>query len=340
MKLSIVIPVYNVEQYIKRCIDSIISQETTGLDIECIFVDDCTPDMSMDIVKNLLDNYHGSMQFTLLKHDQNKGLSEARNTGIKNARGDSILFVDSDDYLTPNSISYMMAAKAQYPDADIVMGNVYEHRYKKNQYNIKETQYITGGTNVRRWMLTNEFAISAWNKIFNRQFLLDNNLFFEPGILYEDIPWTYKLYTKISSILLLPNVTYGYWFNEHSISSSSQPSDKAVRSFVTGCQTLLDIPYERDLYVQRSLFIFRWLLNGINARKNCSSPEILQKLYSQRSQFMSKTISDFRLILASFFLLMYQPFNKAFHLRFFRHHYNRLSKAVECCAQFFNFLHK
>lgn len=337
MKLSIIIPVYNVERYIKRCLESVMSQKTDNHEIECILIDDCTPDNSIIIAKEMIDNYHGSIHFVCYRHEQNKGLSEARNTGIKNATGDFLIFIDSDDYLMPNALFSFIEAKENYPKADIVIGNIFEHKYKKTHYNIKETKYIIGGTEVRRWMLTNEFAISSCNKLFSRQLLIDNNFYFEPGILYEDIPWTYKLYTKISSIVLLPNVTYEYWYNESSISSSSQPSNKAVRSFVIGCKTMLDIPYEKDLYVSQKLFIFRWLINAVNARRNCSSKEILDSLYSMRSQFMHSTLRDFRIILAAFFLLMYRPFNDLFKLRFFRRYYNQLNNMIRKMADLFNF---
>ena len=340
MKLSIIIPVYKVEKYIQRCLESVTSQESTSWNIECILIDDCTPDNSMIIAKEMVNNYQGNIEFIILKHQQNKGLSEARNTGLREASGDYILFIDSDDYLMPNSLAYMLEAKKQYPNTDVIIGNVYEHKYNKNQYNIKTIKHIEEGIEVRRWMLNNEFAISAWNKLFSRQLLIDNNLFFEPGILYEDIPWTYQLYSKISSILLFPNVTYGYWYNESSISSSSQSSDKAVRSFVIGCKTLLNISYEAELYVPQKLFVFRWLLNAINARNNCSSEEILETLFTQRRLLMRSTLYDFRLVLASFFLLMYQPFNSAFKLRFFRRNYNHINWGVRKIAELFNFLHR
>lgn len=338
-KLSIIIPIYNVESYIQRCLESIIGQKTDSFNTECIIVDDCSPDNSMNIANNIISSYKGSIVFKILRHNKNMGLSEARNSGLKIASGDSILFIDSDDYLMPNALSCMMEAKANYPDVDIIIGNVYEHKYKKNQYKLKEQQLITGGTEVRRWMLTNEFAISAWNKIFSRDLLIENQLFFEPGILYEDIPWTHKLYTKISSILLLPNVTYGYWYNENSISSSSQPSDKSVRSFVIGCQSLVDTLYESPLYVPQKLFIFRWVLNAINAKSRCTSKEILDSLYRIRSKFMFSTLSDYRIILAIFFLLMYNPFNQVFRIRYFRRYYNQLSRLVGHIAYCFDFLH-
>lgn len=340
MKISIIIPVYKVEKFIQRCLESVMSQETISWDVECLLIDDCTPDNSIEIARQLVKNYQGDIDFKFFKHQQNKGLSEARNTGIREASGDLILFVDSDDYLMPNGLAYLIEAKKQNPNIDVIIGNVYEHKYKKNQYDIKKMVHIEGGTEVRRWMLTNEFAISAWNKLFSRQLLIDNNLFFEPQILYEDIPWTYLLYTKISSILLLPNVTYGYWYNETSISSSSQHSNKAVRSFVIGCQTLLSISYEAELYVPQKLFIFRWLLNAINVRKNCSSEEILETLFTQRAQFMRSVLCDFRLVLASFFLLMYHPFNDVFRIHFFRRHYNHINSIVRKIAELFSFLHK
>lgn len=339
MKLSIIIPVYNVEKYIQRCLESVMSQEIDTFETECLIVDDCTPDNSMNIVREMVNGYKGVISFILLKHQHNKGISEARNTGLKKASGDVVLFIDSDDYLMPNSLLYLMNAKEKYPNADIVIGNVYEHRYNKNQYQIEGIQYICGGTEIRYWMLTNEFAISVWNKLFSRQLLIDNNLFFEPGIVYEDILLIYQLYTKISSILLLPNVTYGYWFNESSLSNSSRPDDMAVRSLVTICQIMLDIPYEAKLYVPQKLFIFRWLLNAVNARKNCSSNEVLNKLYSLRKKLMRSTLSDHRYILATFFLLMYRPFNDVFKFRSFRRYYNNYNQIVRKIAETFNCLH-
>ena len=80
MKLSIIIPVYNVEKYIQRCLESVMSQETDSFETECIIVDDCTPDSSMDIIRKMVNDYQGSISFIFLNHQQNKGLSEARNT--------------------------------------------------------------------------------------------------------------------------------------------------------------------------------------------------------------------------------------------------------------------
>ena len=339
MKLSIIIPIYKVEDYIERCLKSVINQDLDTFDVECLLINDCTPDNSMRIARRLLDDYNGPISFIIINHHVNKGQSEARNNGIKNATGDYVLFVDSDDYLLPNSLSRLMSAKEKYPYTDIVIGNVYEHKYKKKQHNINNVLLIKDGTKARRWMLTNEFSISPWNKLFKRQFLIDNNLFFEIGIMAEDIPWTYVLYTKISSILIIPEVTYGYWYNEKSLSNSYSTTDKTVRSYVIGCRIMLCIPYEQELYIPQHLFIFRWLLNAINISDYCESNFILDQLHSLRKQFFLSTIRDLRLILALFFLLLYNPFHYILHFRIFRHNYNIISKTVYHFAKLFNFLH-
>lgn len=338
-KLSIIIPVYNVEDYIQRCIESVIFQDNNTYSIECVIVDDCSPDNSMRIIYNIIEQYKGNIFFSIVRHEQNKGLSEARNTGMKHAHGEFVLFLDSDDYLMPNSISYMFDTSNKYPSVDIIIGNVYEHKYKKNQYEYKEPLLISGGYEVRKWLLSHDYAVSSWNKIFNREFLIDNRLFFEPDILHEDIPWTYLLYTKISSVLLLPNVTYSYWFNPKSITSTSKPTDKTIKSYVRGCQLMLDIPYEKELYVPQQLYIYRSLLNASNARNRYSSPDILRFFYSVRSQFFNNNLYNGRIILMIFFSLLYRPFFYLFKIRIFRRYYNQISKIVEWTANLFNFLH-
>lgn len=338
--ITIVIPVYNVEKYIRRCLESVISQENINYTIECAIVDDCSPDNSMSIVHDIIDRYKGNILFSTFRHEQNKGLSEARNTGIRHASGEYVLFLDSDDYLIPNSIAYMLNSSKDYPPVDIIIGNVYEHKYKKNQYDYKNPVFISGGYEARHWLLTHEFAVSSWNRIFKRNFLVNNNFYFEPGILHEDIPWSYKVYTKIQNILLLPKVTYSYWFNQNSITSTTHVTDKTILSYVRGCQIMLETPYEPSLFVHQQLYIFRSLVNASNARTNCSSPEVINLFKSVRSQLMLRNIRNGRIILALFFTLAYHPINLFFKIRIARRYYNQTAKLVAKTANFFNFFHK
>ena len=121
MKISIIVPVYNVEQYIKECFDSISAQTYKG-EIECIFVDDCGQDKSVEILEKMIACYQGGISFSIIHHDHNKGLSGARNTGIRNASGDYLYFLDSDDYLLPKSIELLANIVRQNPNVQVVQG--------------------------------------------------------------------------------------------------------------------------------------------------------------------------------------------------------------------------
>ena len=117
MKISVIIPVYNVEKYIYRCIESIINQTMTE-DIECIIVNDATPDKSINIIKEILSHYNGNISFKIINHEKNEGLAAARETGMKYAQGDYIIHLDSDDYCEINMLEEMYNT-AITNDADI-----------------------------------------------------------------------------------------------------------------------------------------------------------------------------------------------------------------------------
>ena len=119
MKITIIVPVYNVEQYIKECFDSIAAQTYKG-DIECIFVDDCGQDKSVEILEKMIACYQGGISFSIIHHEHNKGLSGARNTGIRNASGDYLYFLDSDDCLLPKSIESLANILRQNPNVQVV----------------------------------------------------------------------------------------------------------------------------------------------------------------------------------------------------------------------------
>ncbi len=106
MKISIIVPVYNVERYIEECLKSVMEQNFGGA-LECIVVDDCGSDSSMAVVERLTGAYTGPIEFRIISHDRNRGLSAARNSGIRAASGDYVSFLDSDDRLLPGAIAAM-----------------------------------------------------------------------------------------------------------------------------------------------------------------------------------------------------------------------------------------
>ena len=121
MKISIIVPVYNVEEYIEDCLRSITAQTYKG-EVECIIVDDCTPDSSCTIIEKFISKYAGNIQFKLLHHEKNRGLSAARNTGIDATTGEYIYFLDSDDEITPNCIE-LLAEPLKKEKYDFVIGD-------------------------------------------------------------------------------------------------------------------------------------------------------------------------------------------------------------------------
>ena len=135
VSISIIIPVYNVEAYIRRCLESVMTQEFAGATVECILIDDCTPDGSMTIVEEMVTNYDGPISFVLLKHKENRGLSAARNTGILHAKGDYVFFMDSDDYMMPHSLQYFLDNQSKYEGVDMIIGNARNCKANNNLIN-------------------------------------------------------------------------------------------------------------------------------------------------------------------------------------------------------------
>ena len=174
-KVSIIVPVYNVSEYIERCILSIIKQ--TFNNIECILINDCTEDDSIEKSLKLINNYTGNIKFKIFNHKRNRGLSAARNTGTENANGEYIYYLDSDDEITPDCIELLVAETQKYNDIEMVMGNTLSIPYN-SYYDIpfnKEYKHITDNNWIRRCTFGPfpRFQVNAWNKLLNKNFLLN-----------------------------------------------------------------------------------------------------------------------------------------------------------------------
>ena len=203
--ISIIIPVYNVELYIRDCIESLINQ--TSNNFEAIFVDDCGVDKSIEIVKDYI--IQGKLQNAfIIRRDRNGGLSAARNTGMENAHGKYFLFLDSDDYFPNNAIEVFsnVLSKKTY---DIVVSG-----YKKIPQNIiclnglKKKEL--SGNEIAHNYYHNRIHVTAWNKLVRRKFIMNNKLFFEEGIIHEDILWSFLVMSKADTLCCIKEITYNY----------------------------------------------------------------------------------------------------------------------------------
>ena len=215
MKVSIIIPVYNVAKYIKRCLQSVVDQ--TYQDMECILVDDCGNDNSIELAKEFIKEYHGTIAFKFLRHEHNKGQSAARNTALRHSQGDYVFFLDSDDAIPSDSIAMLMALATRYPQADFIQGNLLDEtgRISKLGWRITLPEYCNDHDDLEKYMLS-VVVYSAWNKVIKTSFLIKNNLFFPEGIIHEDLYWTFFLAKYAKAVGFVNQGTYIYYINDNS----------------------------------------------------------------------------------------------------------------------------
>ena len=219
MLLSIIVPVYKVEQYIRPCILSIFNQNLNDSDFELVLVDDETPDNSFERINDIIDSHNN---ITILRQ-QNAGLSAARNTGLKSAKGDYVLFVDSDDLLVPKQLCRLLdKAIEETPDLLITKFiKLTDHEIERWSHEKKqdcEFQIKTGTSAFIDDL--NPQQCYVWRTIYRRQFLLENNLFFIPGLYFEDVPFTTICYITAKKCILTSTLLYIYRQRQGSIVSS------------------------------------------------------------------------------------------------------------------------
>lgn len=227
--VSLIIPIYNVELYVDRCLRSVMAQSYS--DIECILVDDCTPDGSMSVCDRLLAEYRGPIQFKVLHHDHNRGLSAARNTGTDAATGDYVFYLDSDDAIIPECIEWMVKEMGKHPDTQMVCGSMDsdDRVYCAEQYTIiDDNQAIK----LRYLNPKQEFPVPAWNKLIRKDFLNQHNIAFRDGILHEDVLWTFHTIQYLSNVVMLQSPTYCYNIREDSITAKTTSTAARANSLM------------------------------------------------------------------------------------------------------------
>ena len=214
MKISIIIPIYNVAPYVERCLYSALNQSYE--DIELVLVDDCGTDNSMNIVSEVVEKYVGNKKILLFKHEHNLGLSAARNTGIKNATGDYLLFLDSDDEIPLNAVELLLEATNENPD--FVIGNIKVLGSDKFSFYFSiPSGVIQGNELILDSFIKDKWYSMAVNKLIKKEFLLNHHLFFKEGILHEDELWSFILATKANKMSVVKDYTYHYYIRNDSI---------------------------------------------------------------------------------------------------------------------------
>lgn len=232
--ISIIIPIYNVEQYIEECLQSVADQTMTD-GVECILVDDCGKDNSASIAKQFIDSYHGNIKFRFVQREKNGGLSAARNSGIRVASGMYVYFLDSDDYLIAEAMESLWALAEKYEDVDLMPalyitdGKRYMSQFNEYSFpGFSDNQYL-----IKRSLLDYDcIPVTAHNRLIRRELIFNNNLWFKEGIIHEDNYWTFFLAKCVKRMVFCPEKLYYYRITPGSITNKIN-KEKEIFAFTT-----------------------------------------------------------------------------------------------------------
>lgn len=215
MKLSIIVPVYNVEKYVEKCIRCCENQNIPTSDFEIIAVNDGSTDNSLQILQGVSKDYDNIK----IVNQANLGLSAARNAGMLHASGDYYMFVDSDDWITSNCLGSLMSKlEKETPDCLAICAANDINNSIIRRFSYKDENPISGVELLKRGVSPCA-TFSIWNSLF----LKKNNLSFYEGILHEDVEFTSRAYYFAKKVSLINDLVYIVYQNLNSITRTSNP---------------------------------------------------------------------------------------------------------------------
>ncbi len=285
IKVSILVPVYNVENCIHLCATSLFEQ--TYHNIEYVFVDDASPDKSITILKDIIKRYpHREKDVKIITHEKNWGLAVVRNTAITNATGDYIFIVDSDDYIEKQTIEWMVE-KQEETDADIIIGDFFLHSEK----GIEKIDFprLKKKEDLILYMLGTDTFHTVWNKLMRRSLYVNNNIIVkeECNIGEDQIQMVQTTYFA-KNFAFIDHFTYHYnCLNPTSIWNSAirniteESASQLMKSFAVVKSFFQD---KEKMYFQKTAasefhFFFFCLSNLCNGKQKKAYYNILQKFY-------------------------------------------------------------
>ena len=237
-KISVIVPVYNVEQYLSRCIDSILAQTFT--DFEVLLIDDGSTDNSGKIC----DEYAERDSRIRVFHKENGGVSSARNLGLDNAQGEWIFYIDSDDYLDISALD-CIAPYCLPKDIDLILFDYYID-YKSHKYYTYQTYYVDKIKQINE-ILNGKVEGYVWNKVIRKSLLTKNDIKFPEKInLWEDMAMVIKLFYFASNVKLLKQGLYHYAQNNTSLVHSM--TEQKIQDKINACRYIERFLQENKIY--------------------------------------------------------------------------------------------
>ena len=251
-KISVIVPFYNSEKYLKRCLDSLVRQ--TFKDIEIIMVNDGSTDNGLNVVKS----YMSDERIRLIEKE-NGGQASARNLGLYEATGEYIIFIDSDDYVELNLCEKLYDTILK--GFDIVVSDYYIVAGNEKKYN-KISSCLEGEISLKDYLLT---AVCPWNKIYKKSFLIDNHFKFPEGIIYEDYASIPTLVNYNPKVYYVPEAFVNYVHTEVSTMRSDEYKENYENIFIATnflYEHLCNSEYQDELeYLISNHFLYLGSLN-------------------------------------------------------------------------------
>ncbi len=271
-KVSVVVPIYKVENYLRRCIESIINQTYTNLEI--ILVDDGSPDNCGDICEEYV------LQDNRIKviHKENGGLSDARNFGMKYVNGEYIVFVDSDDWLELNMIEYMIKLSNEYNGDIVQVGFYYAYKdyllYDDRYFSEYDKPVILDNYSLMKELVVNEKVKNfAWGKLYKTELIKD--IPFKKGVLFEDIFWAHQVMQRVNKYVLSNKPLCYYLQREDSIVATYTTRNLDIIEGLKERHKFIDKYYHDlsnesyKLILKTSLLHYNLLLRNKDKDKEC-----------------------------------------------------------------------
>lgn len=275
--ISVIIPVYNVEKELTHCIDSVVNQ--TYEELEIILVDDG----STDNCSNMCDEFARNDSRIIVVHKKNGGLSDARNCGLRIATGFYVMYVDSDDYIELDSCEMLINAAEK--NVDIVVGALREVKDGKVTFqrhsNLIPNVIYTNKDYIINSIIKREFWAPAVLNLYNRQFLIDNELYFKTGCYFEDVEMLPRLFLAAHRITYLDYPFYNYVIRQNSITTSGynpkkrDSSIELLNNWACLINNIEDEYLKKYLYgmlikfylhFARQMHFSEWLVEGVDLK--------------------------------------------------------------------------
>lgn len=278
MDLSIIVPIYNVEEYLDECLRSLLKLDSIKKK-EIILVNDGSEDESYKIAEKYAKKYPEIIKY--LKKE-NGGLSSARNFGLKNSVGEYIFFIDSDDYINYKKFEQIFTNRKK--DVDIIVGNaisVYKNRKEKlKRYNFQTKKYNFGIEYLKEAVKKKFFFIEVWGKIYRRDFLIEHNLFFTEGVLHEDEDFTMRICYFAKKIEIYDIDFYFYRQRENSIMTTK--NSKKTRDKLFLLNKLIDFYDNKKIiekeWINRLLEIYYFIEKEEKIKDNFLYKKLIKRM--------------------------------------------------------------